>query len=312
MQKLVERAKRRALSLGVACVLAAGGAAAEASHVVNRCPRLSAASYDELDARVLLLLSNEARRAPPAVFCANDEAWVEWNEQRYPITGKGPIADEVVEIIETQLHAEQQPPADVMEPASPADSTRAPPAAAAAPPPAVSAAARPADRVAVRPENARGGGISLGIQTELPSASVATSMGPAFDFAASVGPLLLGGREAIRFSVAGPRVSFMDFQASVAYGAPFDPAAHLGVVARFGAEWLVAYPEGNSGQAKVVPITDVGLRLANSFGMLGLWFGIDGHFRMSELALRSRGRLGANDIGGSFTLGAMFVDWSRK
>ena len=137
-------------------------------------------------------------------------------------------------------------------------------------------------------------------------------MGPAFDFAASVGPILLGGREAIRFSVAGRRVSLMDFQATIAYGAPFDPGAHFGVVARFGPEWLVAYPEGNSGQAKVAAVGDVGLRLANSFGMVGLWLGVDAHFRLSPLVLRSRGTLAANDIGGSFTLGVVFVDWSRR
>lgn len=291
----------------LASVLFVGSARAEPAHVENRCARLSAAAYDELDARVLLLLSGEVRRPLPAVVCSADAAWVEWDGRRFEIAGKAPIADEVVDVVEAQLNAEHS------DPAFPARAAAAekPPAAT----PAISArpgTGRPADRVAQRPSDARGGGLSLGIQTELPSSSVATSMGPAFDFAASVGPLLLGGREAIRFSVAGRRVSFMDFQASVAYGAPFDPAAHLGAVARFGAEWLVAYPEGNSGQAKVVPVTDVGLRLANSFGMVGLWLGVDAHFRLSPLLLRSRGTLAANDIGGSFTLGVVFVDWSRR
>lgn len=292
----------------LAGLLYAASAGAQTAHVDNRCPQLSRATYDELDARVLLLLSGEVRRPLPAVHCSKDTAWVEWEGRRYDLAGKAALADEVVDVVEAQLNAEHGEPDRAVAPEPPAQAATAPPPAT----PARPGTGRPADRVAQRPSDARGGGISLGIQTELPSGSIATAMGPAFDFAASVGPILLGGREAIRFSVAGRRVSLMDFQASIAYGAPFDPSAHFGVVARFGPEWLVLYPEGNSGQAKVAAVSDVGLRLANSFGMVGLWLGIDAHFRLSPLVLRSRGTLAANDIGGSFTLGVMFVDWSRR
>jgi len=300
--------------LVLVCTLWPGRACAQTPHVVNRCPRLSPAAFEELDARVLLLLSSEVRRSPPAVVCTKGAAWVEWDDRKFPIAGRGAFADEVVDIIEAELHEDSSAPGSA---AAPTPAAVPPPGVAEAPAPAASAApapatGRPADRVAARASDARGGGISLGIQTEIPSDSVATAIGPAFDFAAGVGPLLLGGREAIRFSVAGRRVSLMDFQAALGYGAPFDPAARFGAVARFGAEWLIAYPEGNSGQAKVVPIADVGLRVANSFGLVGLWFGVDAHFRLAPLALHSRGTLAANDIGGSFTLGVAFVDWSRK
>jgi hypothetical protein len=281
---------------------------AQTPHVENRCPRLSAAAYEELDARVLLALSSEQKRPAPAVVCSKAGAWVEWEGERFAISGKASIADEVVDIIEARLRGGPAPPADPSATSGPLSASPPAPATASARP----VVGKPADRVATRPADARGGGIGLGIETEVPSASVSTAVGPAFDFAASVGPILLGGREAIRFSVAGPRVSIMDFQATVGYGAPFDPGARFGVVARFGAEWLVAYPEGNSGQAKVAPISALGLRLAHSFGTVGLWFGVDGHFRLTPLALHSRGTLAANDIGGSFTLGVAFVDWSRK
>ncbi|HYQ18169.1 MAG TPA: hypothetical protein VEQ58_20485, partial [Polyangiaceae bacterium] len=119
-------------------------------------------------------------------------------------------------------------------------------------------------------------------------------------------------REALRFSVQGHGVSFMDFQAAVAYGAPFDPDEHIGAVFRFGAEWMEAYPGGSSGQAVAVPIADVGLRLANSYGLVGLWFGVDAHFRLSSLALHGANELSANDVGASFTLGVAFVDWMHK
>jgi len=37
-------------------------ARAQSAHVENRCPKLSLAEYDELDARVLLLFANEGVR----------------------------------------------------------------------------------------------------------------------------------------------------------------------------------------------------------------------------------------------------------
>jgi hypothetical protein len=104
----------------------------------------------------------------------------------------------------------------------------------------------------------------------------------------------------------------MDFEVAVGYGAPFNPDKVLGVVARFGAEWMVAYPEGNSGQAAVVPVTDLGVRAAYGIGAVTIWFGADAHLRLATLSLRSRQPIVANDVGGSFSLGVALVDWSRK
>jgi hypothetical protein len=58
----------------------------------------------------------------------------------------------------------------------------------------------------------------------------------------------------------------------------------------------------------VSPTVDLGLRLAHDFGLVGLWFGLDGRVRLQE----SRGALRANDVSGRFSLGVVFVDWSRK
>ena len=104
----------------------------------------------------------------------------------------------------------------------------------------------------------------------------------------------------------------MDFEGAIGYGAPFNPDKVLGVVARFGAEWMVAYPEGNSGQAAVVAVTDLGVRAAHGFGPVTVWFGADVHLRLATLSLRSRQPIVANDVGGSFSLGVALVDWSRK
>ena len=287
----------------------------QTAHVENRCPRLSPADYEEVDARVQLLLRSEAEpRALPAVVCTEQGAWVEWEGRRLPILGRAPIAEEVVDIIEAELHgAERKAEADprsTEESAVAAGEPMLERGAGAAPAPPASS--KRADPVALRPSDARGGGIAIGIETELPSSTIGMAFGPSFEFGGSLGPFMIGGREAFRFALDERSVMFMDFQATLGVGAPLNPDARFGFVTRFGAEWMVAYPEGNSGQAAVVPVFDVGVRVAHTFPMVGIWFGVDGHFRLSTLALRSSSSLIANDVGGSFSLGVAFVDWSRK
>ncbi|HYJ10438.1 MAG TPA: hypothetical protein VEX18_15545 [Polyangiaceae bacterium] len=290
-------------------------AASEPAHIENRCPRLSGSDYEEIDARVQLLLRSETEPRPlPAVVCEGKEGWVEWEGRRFPILGRAPIAEEVVDIVEGVLHdAEREADADPR-------TTEAAAVAAGEPmlergagaAPVLPANAQRADPVASRASDARGGGIALAIQTELPSSTIGVAFGPSFDFGANVGPLIIGGHEAFRVAPAGRSVMFMDFAAMVGVGAPLNPDARFGFVTRFGAEWMIAYPEGNSGQAAVVPVWGVGLRVAHTFPVVGIWLGIDGHYRLSRLTLRSSKSLSANDLGGSLSLGVAFVDWSRK
>jgi hypothetical protein len=310
-----DKARVYALAVAACALLSSPAAYAKGAHVENRCARLSNAEYDELDARILLLIENEGGRPElPAVVCTRDGAWVEWAGQRFEVLGRGPLVDEVVDIVETQLHqAERKADADPR-------TTEASAVAAGQPmlergggsAPAAPAAVQHADRVALRPADARGGGLAVGVESELASDSIGLATGPAFDFASSVGPILLGGREAFRFTASKPQVVFMDFEGALSYGAPFNPDARFGGVLRFGAEWMVAYPEGNSGQADVAPVAALGFRVAHSFGLVGLWFGIDSRLRLSPLSLESHGQLRASDVSGSLTLGVSFVDWSRK
>jgi hypothetical protein len=301
-----------ALASAAGLLLASAPAYAKGEHVQNRCPRLTSAEYDELDARVLLLVESEGAGGLnlPAVVCTRKGAWVQWGEERVEIVGRGSLVDEVVDIVEARLHdAERKADAD---PKTAEDSAvaagqpmlerggGAPPA----PPPTVQRA-----RMAVRPADARGGGIAAGFETELVSDDLGPAMGPAFDFANSAGPLVIGGREAFRFTATERQMVFMDFEGLIGYGAPFNPDAHLGGVVRFGAEWMVAYPQGNAGQSAVAPVVALGFRVAHNFGLVGLWFGIDSRLRLSRLNLQSGG---ASDVTGSFTLGIAFVDWSRK
>lgn len=300
------------LAWGLALARPAGG---QTAHVENRCPRLAMGEYEEIDARVQLLLRTEANSPPlPAVVCADKDAWVEWQGRRFPILGRAPIVEEVVDIVEGILHdSERRADAD---PQSAEDS-----AVAAGQPmlergagsaPAPPATTKRADPLAGRASDARGGGIALGMEVELPSDDIGVAYGPSFDFGASAGPFIVGGHEAIRVSPGKRSVTFMDFAVMLAYGAPLNPDARFGFVTRFGAEWMIAYPEGNSSQATVAPVWDVGLRVQHTFPVVGIWLGLDGHYRLSKLTLRSADSISANDVGGSLSLGVSFVDWSRK
>ncbi len=260
---------------------------------------------------MLLLLKGDGGARPlPAVVCNDIGSWVEWGGKRFDILGRAPIADEVVDIVEAELHRADASSKAAEDSAVEAGEPMLKAGGGAAPP--LPSTVQPADRTAIRAADARGGGISAAFEAEAVSDSIGIATGPAFDFGSSVGPILLGGREAFRFTYAKRQVALMDFEASAGYGAPFNPDARFGVVLRFGAEWMVAYPEGNSGQAAVVPIVDVGIRFAHGFGLVDLWFGVDARFRTQRLSLRSTESLIAGDVTGSLSLGVAFVDWSRK
>jgi hypothetical protein len=283
------------------CSLGGAGVAAAAptAHVENRCGRLSAAHYEELDARIQLLLHSQVpARPPPAIVCDLETAWLEWEGRRYRILGRAPLVEEAVDIVESQLHdAERRPEAYTQAQED---------AAVAAGEPFLKS--EPARRTRKRwlPE---GGGVTVGIESELPSDSIGLSMGPVFDFGGSVGPLLLGGREAFRFGLGERNVLFMDFEGAVAYGAPFDPDHTFGGVLRLGAEWLISYPDDVTAQATVAPILSLGLRAAKNLGFASPWVGIDARVRLQRLQLSD---VAASDISGSLTLGVRFIDWSGK
>jgi len=301
---------------GLACatfaLLSSAPAEAKAQHVENRCPRLSVAEYDELDARILLLVQGEGQGdfELPAVVCSREGMWVAWAEERVAILGRGSLVDEVVDIVEARLHdAERKADADAKTTEALATAAGQPVLEPGSGPPPAPPPNAPRRRVALRAVDARGGGISAGVETELVSDSLGVAVGPAFDFANSAGPVVIGAREAFRFTATKRQIVFMDFEGLVGYGAPFNPDARFGGALRFGAEWMIAYPEGNSGQSALAPTVSLGFRVAHSFGLVGLWFGIDSRLRLTRLNLQDGA---ASDVTGSLTLGVAFVDWSRK
>lgn len=148
-------------------------ARAESSHLENRCPRLSPAAYEELDARVQLLLQGREKPSPPpAVVCDGASAWVEWAGQRLEVPARTPLADEFVEVIEAHLNGEVgAAPASSRGTEAKAVASRQPLLPAASEAPLVPPTPQPAARMAQRAEDARGGGVALGVQIEPPSES---------------------------------------------------------------------------------------------------------------------------------------------
>ena len=262
---------------------------AHPAHVENRCPGLSPAVYDELDARLVLLLNSEGNsEALPSLVCTPQGSWLEWRGARFDLPGKAAIPDEALDIVEAQLRT-SEPERDTA-PTADKDLVAA-------------------SSVRASAQRSRGRGITLAFETEVPSATLATSVGPAFEFGADVGPLTLGLREAFRFTVAGRQVSFMDFELVAGYGAPFKPARPWGAVARLGAEGMAAYPAGGAVRFAVVPVAGLGLRLAQGFGALHLWLGVDAWARLAPLALRLQSeRVAARDVSGTLSVGFAYVD----
>ncbi len=270
-------------------------AMARSDHVECRCPRLEAAEYDELDARVLLWLGGARdMRALPIVGCDAERSWVEWAGQRRNLPGVAPLPDEVLDVLE----AVRREDAAVQ-------------ALANASSDAAVAVSAPIPRWEVQARRAQGGGIAIGWETELPIAGQVGNSGPSLDLAISSGPLLLGVREAFRLAFTGGEGAFLDVQALLAYGAPLRPRAPWGAALRFGLECFAAGSAATTARAECVPIAAGGGRVAFGVAATELWFGADLHARFSTLRLTTV-RSVADGFGVSLTLGVAFVDWSRR
>jgi hypothetical protein len=276
--------------------LAPGAALAQARHVDNRCRQLSDREYEELDARVQLLLRSEDPDDPlPAIVCDESGNWVDWRSKRLRLMGRAALKDEAVDVIEAELHGGDGSGRAMEE------------EAVAAGEPVLRS---PSGNLRRRPLGRRvGGGTTVGIETELPGASLPVMLGPVFSFAGSVGPILIGGREAFRFSAGELNALLMDFEGMLAYGAPIDSEKMFGAEVRFGAEWMVLYPKGAYALATLAPIASLGLRAQKSYGQFGLWLGVDARFRLRPLTLPE---VEAADVAASVTIGGSFAVWSRK
>lgn len=280
------------LALGVASAPGLATPSERRARVENLCPRLDAAEYDELDARVLLWLSSaHDTRPPPVVGCDAERSWVEWAGRRWPLPGAAPVSDEVLDVLEAARRE-----ASALDALAKAEVAPAP----EAPPP-----------WQVQARRALGGGIALGWETELPLRGQVASSGISFDIAVPSGPLLLGVREAFRFATSGGEGAFLDLQGLLAYGAPLRPRAPWGVALRLGVECFAAGAATTASRGECVPIAAGGGRVALGFGATELWLGLDLNARLSPLRLASVEAV-SEGFGVSLTAGVAFVDWSRR
>lgn len=287
--------------------LAAQGALGAGAGVENHCPWLAPSDFDELNARVLLRLA-AARRTHSllSVVCTDDAVWVDWEGRTSELPKGGRLVDEVLELIDRTLESDEavSTPSDppTPSPARPRSSLAAPSPAEQPPVDVAASPRRP------RPRRARNrGGFALGLENELPARQIGTALGPVFEEGIHLDYFTLGAREAFRFSLSDPQVSFMDIEALLGFGAPLRQSEPLGVAARFGIECMVAHPKGTVAVA-AAPLMGIGLRAARDFERVGLWLGLDGRLRLKTLHVGEGDSVTVNDITASFSFGVTFLD----
>ncbi len=302
--------------------------AQEALEITIRCPRLTNAQRDEVEARIRLLVGT-AQHAPEklAVVCDAKSAWVDWAGEKLPVALRQPLTDEFLDVVEARLAAEPGPdPEHEQQPAKTADASASsstwagenaadPPASGAPATSTDSITARDAEQQALRSEK-RGGGMALGVAFEPPAASIEPVAGPYIEFSLPLtspfilgSPLLFSGVQSGRFGSAGPySIMLLDFGAGFAVGAPLVPGARFGVVSRFEGEWLIAYPDGTSARAVFAPTVTLGGRVAHEIGWAVLWTEVAGRARLGELELRGAESISAAPWAVQFTVGVAFLD----
>lgn len=288
------------------------------------CPKLTGAQRDELEARIRLLVAT-TQRPPPrlALACDRKTAWVDWAGEQLPVRNRHPLTDEFLDVVEARLRAEPSPePSEITSDGTTSSITWAgenapePAPAEAAPrtttddqPPAA-----PADEA--RRGRPTGGGMALGVSFEPPAASIEPAAGPYIEFAIPLtapvilgSPLMFSGVQSGRFGSAGPySIMLLDFGAGLALGAPLAPEARLGVVARFEAEWLIAYPDGTSARAVFAPTATLAGRVGHDIGWATLFTEISGRARLTELELRGSESIAAAPWSAQLTVGIAFLD----
>jgi hypothetical protein len=314
--------------VGALALLAATGrvSAQDALEIEMLCPKLSDAQRDEVEARIRLLVGT-AQRPPErlGVACDRDRAWVDWAGEKLPVRMRQPLADEILDVVEARLQAE--PPVEASETSvdgttssitwagekaaaeAPSDENPQPVPTGDSPQPAIESSHQ-------RRGKQLGGGMALGIAFEPPAASIEPAAGPYIEFAIPLtqpliagSPLLFSGMQSGRFASADPySVMLLDFGAGFALGAPLVPGARFGVVTRFEAEWLIAYPDGTSARAAFAPTATLGGRVAHELGWATLWTEIAGRWRMTELELRGGENIEAARWAVQFTAGLAFLD----
>jgi hypothetical protein len=132
------------------------------------------------------------------------------------------------------------------------------------------------------------GGLGLGLMTEFWSGTSGMGTGPRLDI--SIGPsgpfaILIG--EGALFGVGSSdasKVLLLEFQAGLAFGAPYKTREGFGAVLLAGAERLAASGANSdsTGSSIWTSVFDLGARGSLSLSNLNLWLGLDGILRGSD------------------------------
>lgn len=242
-----------------------------------QCPALGPDQSDELAARARLLISSSPSSARPnevALRCSADRAELYLDgTSAGPIDRRHGLVEGALDTLESALEPSARPSGPGAEPAAPRTpelprSRRDPPGAADV---------QPGPAKEHRRKRLAAGGIGPGVAFEPLPAPLDADIGPRLDLAIGVGQLALFASESLRFALgSGTDAEVFDAQVGIAWGAPFEPSASLGVLGLVGLQWL-ALADGR--QTLRTPTVAAGLRTALGAGPAAVWVGLDGVIR---------------------------------
>jgi hypothetical protein len=274
-----------AASLLVLC----GSRAAQAGAVDVRCPDMPPPVRDELEARIVLTMDTAGVRwSHLAVECDGYGVWIVWFDgSRALVDQRGGLVSGAIALVESRISydrynapvASAQPVPDV----PPRPDLEEPPRE------------QPSQPDTAKSDRKKGteGGIGAGMSTEFWGSS-AVGIGPRLDVA--VGPpgvLAFLLSESALFgtgAASSSQITMFDFQAGVAFGAPYKVRSGFGGLVLVGAERIAAAnSRSDSGSLWEWNATlDLGARGSFKLNAVNMWLGAD-------LMLRSSGF----DVGGS-------------
>jgi hypothetical protein len=272
---------------------APGTALAALPDVTVECSRLGPDQRDEFLARVRLLLRTAEPEALPARIhaeCTEVAAAIVWEHgelERLPVEQGPNLVEALIDAVEERLSRTRAKPEP--EPADPAV-TR--PRTTLELPPLEQVRPKPESDERTTPRSARTGppsvgGLGFGLVIEHWQGPVSFGLGPRVEVGVGSGAFALMLCETLRLGLGDTSNALaFDTQGGIAWGAPFAPDHRVGLLLLGGAEWFSVFGGAgpNSQQTESTATVMLGGRVAQRLGSVGLWVGLDGLYRFSDLS----------------------------
>jgi hypothetical protein len=270
---------------------------AYAQRIERDCPRLAADDWEELEARLRVLLAGPNERALSVdLECHERSAVVVLSDPvgatELPIPDSEGLVEGTLAAVEAELGRRTAQPSS--EPAQAAERREDPTVAATKeretpeapdPAPKILPGVAPASRAQPASSFLSGGiGLSLGAETWT---GTTPALGPRLQIALGRGELCVVAVESLAFGSLEP-YSALTFstELGLAWGAPFSPANMFGAKVLLGYEWLSASEnEAASAQTSGVTTIAAGVQAALSAGPVSLWAGPALRVRLAESEL---------------------------